>query len=382
MKTLYTCILENLKQGQPLVEVTIIEQQGSAPRTAGAKMIVVQDTSARGVGIHGTVGGGIYEAKAIDLAQTFFAQNSNKSSSEPCYASIVYFDLRGNKLPTDMDMICGGELRLLVEYIPVAQDTIALYEALVQAETLGQACTLITRVKAESNLENKAALYNVCTDKTLLFPEESNSIDLNTQILPSAIQAYLRKCVNKKTGNLILDDYEYIFENLHKPYAIHIFGAGHVSYELARITHYLGFKTIVLDDRAEFSNRDRFPNAVSLVLSSLDKVCVNDYFSDNKPNAQDGIIIVTRGHARDRDVLAASLETEAGYIGMIGSKSKRQATYDFLLNNGYNKEDFAKIHSPIGLSIGAQTPQEIAISITAQLIQWRSGHIQLGNTYV
>lgn len=380
MKTLYTYILESLKQGQPLVEVTIIEQNGSAPRTAGAKMLVIQDTSLRGVGIKGTVGGGIYEAKAIDLAQTFFTQYKN-SDQKSDYASIVYFDLRGNQMPTDMDMICGGELRLLIEYIPVTKDTCALYEALVQAETARQACTLVTRVKIQSSLENQALQSKIHTDKALLFAEESNSIDLNTQILPTAINAYMRKCVNKKTGNVLLDEHEYIFENLHKPYIIHIFGAGHVSYELAQITHYLDFKTIILDDRADFSNQDRFPNSVSLVLSSLDKECVDDYFSNNKLNSQDGIIIVTRGHARDRDVLAASLQTEAGYIGMIGSKSKRQATYDFLLNNGFNKEDFAKIYSPIGLSIGAQTPQEIAISISAQLIQWRSGHIQLGNTH-
>ena len=432
MKTLYGCILESLEQGKALVEVTIIEQQGSAPRTAGAKMLVMQNMSiagvAKGVGIRGTVGGGLYEAKAIGLAETLFAAhggNVKQNESHEPLALIVHFDLRGSHFPTDMDMVCGGELRLLVEYIPATQAMCALYSALVQAESLGQACTLAMRVRAQG-LINQDTHYAVHVDKSLFFADmpsntagaslqntagaklqstttdspttafsaASRAVNLenldtglnshlntysdnhNPQVLSEAVKMHIRNNEGKKIGNLLLDGYEYIFEALHKPYTIHIFGAGHVSCELAKITHYLNFRTVVMDDRAEFANAERFPDAVSLVFPSLDQACIADYFHDNKPDSHDGIVIVTRGHAKDRDVLAASLKTEAGYIGMIGSKSKRQTTYNYLLSSGYSKEDFEKIHSPIGLSIGAQTPEEIAISITAELIQWRAKYVQ------
>ena len=376
MKTLYACILESLQQGQPIVEVTIIEQNGSAPRAAGTKMLVLQNASTKEINIKGTVGGGLYEAKAMDFAKDLFTKYENSTEQKPL-SLILSFDLRGKNFPSDMDMVCGGELRLLVEYIPVTEEKTCLYESLVQAETLGQACTLMTSFKILP-LEIPD-IYKVHTDKTLFYNntfDASKSTPLKTTQQQDTIIIHLTENAQKKMSNIVLDEYEYIFETLHKPYTIHIFGAGHVSCELAKITHYLNFKTIVMDDRAEFANAERFPDAVSLVLPSLDQACIENYFSTHTIDSHDGIVIVTRGHAKDRDVLAASLQTKAGYLGMIGSKSKRQTTYDFLLNNGYSKEDFAKIHSPIGLSIGAQTPEEIAISITAELIQWRSKHIQ------
>lgn len=367
MKTLYSAILQDITNKHPLVEITIIEQSGSAPRTAGTKMLVRHDGS-----IEGTIGGGLYEGKSMALAKDFLKQKE----SERTPAMIVYFDLKGKQFPTDMDMVCGGELRLLIEYIDATDENIYLYRSIVEAEKNRQACTLITKITPhDSHVEqgnHTADSRVVSLEKALIVNRHNEQQTININSIPDKVLDYLEKNKNKDIPNASYKDREYVFHSLHKPFTLHIFGGGHVSCELAKIAHYLDFVCVVLDDRAEFSNQERFPHATTLVPKSLEQTDVEAYFKGTYIGENDGIIIVTRGHARDRDVLYCALKTSASYIGMIGSKSKRKATYDFLIQNGYTEQDFEKIHSPIGISIGAQSPQEIAISICAELIAWRS----------
>lgn len=395
MKSLHKFIYEHINNNEALVCVTIIEQSGSAPRTAGAKMIVKPDLS-----IEGTIGGGLYEAKAIGYAKDLFAEYANVNTDgklvqanrvednslqadmannidhKQCCgqgfykALVVNFDLHGENLPTDMDMVCGGELRLLIEYIAVSEFNILLYENAVKAEDLGQAFALITCLDAIASTQDK---YRVSSIKSLCYLDNSQAIGCSGHNIPLGIKISAAKFKDQKAHCLNFELNEYIIESFSKPYILHIFGAGHVACELAKITHFLDFTTIVIDDRAEFSNVKRFPLVTSMVLKSLEQKDVCNYFERINMDSNDGVVIVTRGHARDRDVLISALKTNAGYVGMIGSKSKRQTIYDFLLKNGFSAESFARIHSPIGLSIGAETPQEIAISIAAELIQWRAG---------
>jgi len=129
------------------------------------------------------------------------------------------------------------------------------------------------------------------------------------------------------------------------------------------------FKTVVLDDREEFARKERFPAVDGIiVLASFEQAFTNlDIDKDSY------IVIVTRGHAHDKTVLAQALNTGAGYIGMIGSKSKRNAIYKALKEEGFTDKDIARVFSPIGLEILAETPEEIAVSITAELIKVRAG---------
>jgi len=154
---------------------------------------------------------------------------------------------------------------------------------------------------------------------------------------------------------------------LHK--TAFLFGAGHVSQQLAKLTQMVEFRTVVLDDRAEFANQDRFPGA--------DKVHVLDRFenafSGLSPDSNSFIVILTRGHSHDRTVLAQALRTQAGYIGMIGSHRKRDTIYQSLRDEGFTKADLDRVHCPIGLDIGGETPEEIAVSIVAEMIEVRSG---------
>ncbi len=147
-----------------------------------------------------------------------------------------------------------------------------------------------------------------------------------------------------------------------------LFGAGHVSQQLARLTRMVGFRTVVLDDRAEFASRERFPDADDIrVLPRFE-----DAFSGLPVDTGSFIVILTRGHSHDRTVLSGALRTPAAYIGMIGSHRKRDTIYQALREEGFTEDDLKRVHCPVGLDIGAETPEEIAVSIAGEMIKFRA----------
>ncbi len=146
---------------------------------------------------------------------------------------------------------------------------------------------------------------------------------------------------------------------------LYIFGGGHVSMALAATAHTAGFQVGVIDDRESFANSERFPMAREIYTT------YEEAFEKLKPNASSYLVIVTRGHRDDMRVLHWAAGSEARYIGMIGSKRKVLSVYKALEAEGVPAEKFANVHAPVGLDIGALTPEEIAISITAELIAIR-----------
>jgi xanthine dehydrogenase accessory factor len=146
---------------------------------------------------------------------------------------------------------------------------------------------------------------------------------------------------------------------------LYIFGGGHVSIALANAAHTAGFAIGVIDDREAFANPQRFPMASEIHTS------FEDAFTKLQPNASTYIVIVTRGHKDDMHVLRWAIEQPARYIGMIGSKRKVLSVYKALALEGVPADKFTHVHAPVGLDIGALTPEEIAISIIAELIAVR-----------
>ncbi|HXX46285.1 MAG TPA: XdhC/CoxI family protein [Candidatus Acidoferrales bacterium] len=146
---------------------------------------------------------------------------------------------------------------------------------------------------------------------------------------------------------------------------LYIFGGGHVSLGVARVASAAGFAVGVADDRAAFANAERFPMAGDLYTT------YEDAFEKIRPNASSYLLIVTRGHKDDMRVLAWAVRTDARYIGMIGSKRKVLSVYKALEREGHKAEEFQRVHAPVGLDIGALSPEEIAVSITAELIAVR-----------
>jgi xanthine dehydrogenase accessory factor len=145
-----------------------------------------------------------------------------------------------------------------------------------------------------------------------------------------------------------------------------ILGAGHVGRALAGIAKFSGFRTTVVDDREEFANRENISDADEIIVHDF-----RDVFSRVFAETNSYIVIATRGHNHDLDALKAALKTKAAYIGLLGSKRKRALLFKILGEEGFSQEDVGRVITPVGLSIGSVTPEEIAISIMAQIIQKR-----------
>jgi len=146
---------------------------------------------------------------------------------------------------------------------------------------------------------------------------------------------------------------------------LYLFGGGHVSMAVAKAATAAGFGIGVVDDRETFANNERFPMAHEIYTS------YEDAFQKIHPNAASYLVIVTRGHKEDMRVLAWAVRTEARYVGMIGSKRKVISVYKALENDGYKAEEFERVYAPMGLEIGALSPEEIAVSIAAELVAVR-----------
>jgi len=149
-----------------------------------------------------------------------------------------------------------------------------------------------------------------------------------------------------------------------------VVGAGHVAQPMAHVGALLGFKVTVIDDRPDFATRERFPDADRLIRADF-----SDPFADTPLHVRSHILLVTRGHKYDYECLIRALRTDPppAYIGMIGSRRRVRATYVQLIEEGFDRAVIERIHAPVGLDIGSETPEEIAISVAAELVMLRRG---------
>ncbi len=335
-----------LNKRQVFVLATIISHSGSTPRTTGSKMIV----SADGRGI-GTIGGGLLEAGAMARATELIRTG---------LSAIMPFDLNLDALDR-MGMICGGRATVLLARVAPTESNRILFKrwqrVLVERErgclitlaiTTGDAAVQVTHclANARGEIEGQWPLSDAAR-KTVAAATDSAEMRL-----------------------LTIERALVVIEPARPACSAHLFGAGHVSIATAAVAAIAGFRVTVADDREAYANRKRFPDAHAIrVLENFDQA-----FDGLGVAGNDYIVIVTRGHLHDKTVLAQALRSNAGYIGMIGSRRKRDAIYEILLQEGFSQADIDRVHSPIGLAIGAETPEEIAVSIVAEMIQVRSGH--------
>lgn len=161
---------------------------------------------------------------------------------------------------------------------------------------------------------------------------------------------------------------EVFIEPIEPAPAVYIIGAGHVGWYLGQFAHEAGFHVHVVDDREAFANRERFPHAAEVVVDDIPT-----WLAAASLPASAYVVIVTRGHRHDLDALRAVVQRDLRYVGLIGSRAKVARVYEALLGEGVEPVRFEGVHAPIGLDIGAVTPQEIAVSILAELIAVRRG---------
>ena len=343
MKKVYHQLVRLLAAGENLVLATIFHSDGSAPRSAGAKMLICADST-----ITGTVGGGKLEAQAIELAKQV---HSSRQSV------ILPFDLTANDA-AGLGMICGGKGEMLLDYLDADNpDNLLIYQAILTTLDNAQKAWLMTELAGKTPAEQTRQQCLVRQDGTLV-GKFSCEPDFWIKMIsgPAKIPIHAE----------VREDRRFIMEPIRPTGVVYLFGAGHVSLQIAKLTDMVGFSTVVIDDRPAFANSERFPQAQIQVVDTF--TCMSEL--DITPDSY--LVIVTRGHLHDKTVLEQALATNAGYIGMIGSKRKRDDLYTALQADGVSAAALQRVYSPIGLDILAETPEEIAVSIVAELIKVRA----------
>jgi xanthine dehydrogenase accessory factor len=345
MKKLYDAALDLLGKKESFEMVTIFDSSGSAPRSKGAKMIVRKDGS-----IVGTVGGGRLEADAITTAKEAMAAQRSV---------IQAFDLT-SKNAAGSDMICGGSGQVLIDFIDARdENNLKVYgEAarLVEHREKGWLVTVLGETGEAGDVTRQQCLVKPNGDMI-------GNLSIDPYLLEKLIAGPAKIAVHSE----VFDEYRFLVEPLQFGGSLYLFGAGHVSRAIAPLSESVGFKTTVIDDRASYANRERFPEAAEvMVIGSFEKM-------PELPIDEDSyLVIITRGHLHDKHVLEQVLRSKAAYIGMIGSRTKRDLIYKEAMDHGFTGEELKRVFSPIGTDIGAETPEELAISIVGELVKVRS----------
>jgi len=327
------------------VLATIVNRQGSAPRTAGTRMIVTADNRAVG-----TIGGGLLEARIIETAGDVL------SSRRP---QVVSFDMTQSELAT-MDMVCGGRIEVLLELIVPGTAAAVVLKSWREAQSEPEGCFFLTELRFDRD-RLKGLGHALLKNRRMACGELSLSPSTVEQLAHDHGHATRLRAVTCAESLLLIDPVPPLE-------TVYLFGAGHVAQPTARLAAFVGFRVRVVDDRAEFACTERFAEADEIRV-------VTDFDSALKGLGIDRstfVVIVTRGHLHDKTVLMQALRTEAAYIGMIGSRRKRGHIFNALLKQGFSEVDLKRVHSPIGLDISAETPEEIALSIVAELVQARA----------
>jgi xanthine dehydrogenase accessory factor len=327
------------RSGRRAVLATPLWHSGSVPLTAESKLLFLDDGS-----MLGTVGGGLLEAGVLAAAPEVLAQAK---------ARVLEFELTQDQAARS-GMICGGRCAVLIE--PLAPETTPeVFAAVAGAAPAGDPIVLITLLLPDGTT-CKLALRS---DGDLV----GGPVDADTA-------AHLREAAAEALASERPHYAEepvraHVDPILPRP-TVFIFGAGHVAIPVAHIAGLVGFRVVVTDDRAEFANRERFPFADEVMVAAVEEAFEALHVHD------DGYVVaITRGHAMDEEVVAHALRTPARYIGMIGSKRKVAGVLGRLREHGFSDADLARVHAPIGVDIEAETVEEIAVSIVAELIAVR-----------
>ena len=337
-------LCEVLRTEKGAVLATIISASGSTPAPSQSKMLI--RTKGDGSAI-GTVGGGCLD------------QNILLSLSDAAFtggARILTFHL--NDDDSDAGLTCGGTVHVLVEELD--ESFRPIYEHAVRRLSVGNGSYILTRVAGapcKSLLDEGGAVIEGSKLPADILKEIGKILRVEKEPEGS-------RQVKSASG-------EYVLEYIEPVPRLIIFGGGHVGKIVSRCGAIAGFSVTIVDDREQYANRERFPEAENILCEDFEEAVETIQISPG-----DFIVIVTRGHKHDERILgkvAAFYRNDIGpkYIGMIGSKRKIQLSYERLIANGVSKEVLAQVHAPVGLDIGAETAEEIGVSIVAELIAVR-----------
>jgi len=330
-----------LEEGHPVALVTVVSVVGSTPGKVGYKMLVFDEghpDAQRRVMLRtvGTVGGGLTEAKMIAEAAAMLGAPRSRLS---------HFDLGGT--PDDEKGICGGSVDLLVEAFDAT--ALPLFQELCQAAQAGEAGTLVSFISPDG------------LPRKLLAKDMESVADVVRTADPAPMPA-----LDEAGVRVTAEGIDAFLEPLVVPPCLILFGAGHVAAHIARLAKSVHFRVVVCDDRGEYANAQRFPDADRIVVEGFARV-----FDHMQIDERSYLVIVTRGHRHDAIVLERAVRTNARYIGMIGSRRKTLTLLENLRAQGLPQERLDRVYSPIGIALGAVTAEEIALSIVCELVKVR-----------
>jgi xanthine dehydrogenase accessory factor len=342
---LFARLRELLDEGKECVLATVVSRRGSGPREAGAMMLFDAAGPAAG-----TVGGGLLEARVSELARRVI------EDGEP---TLETFALDADAAAGE-GMICGGTMEVLVSRLwPSPKKSVEVYRRALACLDRGESCRLVTLLGGDDGaLRTAVGLLGSDGSLSGTLPVTAGKMET----LFSGAGAGEPEMVSQGEGRFFV-------QPLRRPEQAFVFGAGHVSRALVPLLGRIGFFPVVVDDRIAFADPLLFPEAGAVVPVESFEGCVPALEIDG----DSFVVIVTRGHLHDLEVAAQALGTPARYIGMIGSRRKKEGIFAALRGRGVPEEDLRRVRSPVGLSIGARTPEEIAVSIAAEMIAVRAG---------
>ena len=339
-----------LEKGDPIVVATVVRTKGSTPQKPGSKLLVRKDGS--GVG---TLGGGCVEGDIWFAAKQLLKSGGTTQHRE--------YPLN-EELAAEDGLVCGGTMYFLIDPVYGREDYLSFAEQIDSAYQGGSAVALASLIRQPDDADKSigAKLFireDGTTEGTLGDPGlDRDAVKKAQALMIHGNNQYVT------TGN----GAEYFIEAYTTPPQLVICGGGHVSKAIAPLAKKLGFRVFITDDREEFVNKERFPEADILVPlkpeDALPKLPIN-------PNTF--IVVATRGHRYDNVALEAAAGTSARYVGLMGSRRKTILIYEDLIRNGVPIERIKDIRSPIGLDIHARTPDEIAVSIIGEILMSRLG---------
>jgi xanthine dehydrogenase accessory factor len=250
-----------------------------------------------------------------------------------------------------------------------------LFEEIVRMRRAGQRGALATIVHTNGSIPSfESSRMLVREDGTTLGTVGGGCVEADVwaaaketmeKEVPRKLVFHLNNEATYDNGLICGGTVEVFVEPILPQPVVYLFGGGHVSTEVAKAAQAVGFGVAVIDDREAFANSERFPMAQEIFTS------FDDAFQKLKPNGSSYLVIVTRGHKEDMRVLAWAVRANARYVGMIGSRRKVLSVYKALEKEGYRMDEFERVFAPMGLEIGALSPEEIALSIVSELVAVR-----------
>ncbi|MFZ5649243.1 MAG: XdhC family protein [Bacillota bacterium] len=343
-------LIEAYDSGVGSATATIIKSWGSTPRKAGAKMLITGSGS-----FFGTVGGGSGEARVMREALLVMAQK------KPANIRINMT----NDVAADEGMVCGGEMDVFIDVVNPGDSTAReIYGQMLESLKTGKSGFLFT-------ITSDREMGQELVGKKMFISNEK----MASQQLPDDIKELIKSIYNQGKGctgpgmiRCTAERLELMAEPVSLPAELLILGGGHIAVPLARMADILGYRYKIVDDRPEFADSERFPGAEEVICHSFEKALDGIQIGLNT-----SVVIVTRGHAHDRLCLKWALQRQVSYIGMIGSRRKVKGVLDSLRDEGAGEESLNSVYSPVGLDIGAETPEEIALSIMSEIVAVRRG---------